>query len=422
MFLLIRKSYLKVTDLNFYCSIFYERRDFFLKNNRKKIANILGIVTQQQETIDENKFRELRSRKNVWDHFGLDREDFLNHSEEKQLRLTAKFYFKNILSRSKDAIDSSIGTAIQNSNGINIKKVFENGNDRTGMSLSTVPQSEEKKPKSVPMWKNNGFFLDECCDFSIEKVNMPKNTLFYENQGYQSYKDNKKVCYNDVFIIAQIMPLAHQPKDIESYELKNNEVEMLRPKYDPNNGQFLVIEYCVALITVKNDLDEQFFDYGYNKENSKLLYSIQKVKIPSSFKATCFGTYKNQYEDGVFSEEDFSRLFFYLSSTIDRSEEINKYLTSVYLKPYHLPISDLGKDFNPALSFDRAAVVSHMKKVANKALRILKEMQMYFYQVLNMTTIRLSGQEARGQYQINFLQLINLFVIYLRSCKYFLCE
>ena len=84
------------------------------------------------------------------------------------------------------------------------------------------------------------------------------------------------------------MPLAHQPKDIESYELKNDEVKMLRPKYDPTNGEFLGIEYCVALITIKNDLDEQFFDYGYNKENSKLFYSTKKVKISSSFKATCF--------------------------------------------------------------------------------------------------------------------------------------
>ena len=164
------------------------------------MANILGIVTQQQETFDEKKLRELCSRKNVWDDFGLDREDFLNLSEEKQLRLTAKFYFE-IVNKSKDAIDSSIRTAIQNSNRINIKKVFENGNDRTEMSLSIVSQSEEKKPNSVPMWKNNGFFADECCDFSIEKVNMPENTLFYVNQGYQSYKDDKKVYYNDVFII-----------------------------------------------------------------------------------------------------------------------------------------------------------------------------------------------------------------------------
>ena len=57
---------------------------------------------------------------------------------------------------------------------------------------------------------------------------MPENTLFYVNQGYQSYKDNKKVYYNDIFTIAQIMPLAHQPKDIESYVLNDDEVKILR--------------------------------------------------------------------------------------------------------------------------------------------------------------------------------------------------
>ena len=108
----------------------------------------------------------------------------------------------------------------------------------------------------------------------MEKVNIPENTLFYVNQGYQSYKDNKKVYYTSVFIIGQIMLLAHQSKDIESYELKNDEVKILRPKYDPINGEFLGIEYCVVLITVKNDPDEQFFDYGYIKDNSKL-FKIQ---------------------------------------------------------------------------------------------------------------------------------------------------
>ena len=56
------------------------------------------------------------------------------------------------------------------------------------------------------MWKDFGFFGSEICEFNIEKVKMPENTLFYVNQGYQSYKDNKKVYYNDIFIIAQIMP------------------------------------------------------------------------------------------------------------------------------------------------------------------------------------------------------------------------
>ena len=130
-----------------------------------------------------------------------------------------------------------------------------------------------------------------------------------------------------------------------------------------------------------------------------MLYSIKRVKIPSSFKTTCFGGHKNQYEGGVFSEEDFSRLFSYLPSTIDRCEEISKYLISVYLKPFHVNISELGEDFNPALSFDRAAVVSYMKKVAEQSSQNLTRNA----DVLNTTTTKLSGQEAREQCLINFL-------------------
>ena len=240
------------------------------------------------------------------------------------------------------------------------------------MTLSTNATTEEKPIKCINMWKNYGFFGTESCDFSIEKANMPENTLFYINQGYQSYKDGKNVYYNDVYIIAQNMSLALQPKDIESYELKDNEVKILRARYDPISGEFLGIEYCVGFITVKNNVDEQFFDYRYNKDNSKLLYSTKMLKIPSCFKATVFGQHKMQYEGGAFSEENFSQIFFYLPSTVDRSEKINKHLTSVHLKPFHMHISDLGENFSPALNFDRSAVVSYMRKVAEQSSENLK--------------------------------------------------
>ena len=103
-----------------------------------------------------------------------------------------------------------------------------------------------------------------------------------------------------------------------------------------------------------------------------MLYSTRKSKISSSFKATAFGTHKNQYEGGVFLEQDFSKIFFYLPSTTNRCEEINKYLTSVYLKAYHVDISDLGEGFNPAISFDRAIVVECVKKVAEQSSQDLK--------------------------------------------------
>ena len=103
------------------------------------MSSILGIVQQQQQQtpIDEDKLRVLCARKNVWDYFWLDKEDFLNLSEAKQLQLVRKFYFENLSSSSKTNIDSSIGSAIQNSTGLSMTKIIESGNDRTEMTLST---------------------------------------------------------------------------------------------------------------------------------------------------------------------------------------------------------------------------------------------------------------------------------------------
>lgn len=92
------------------------------------------------------------------------------------------------------------------------------------------------------------------------------------------------------------MPLAQQPKDIESNVPRENEVNILRPRYNIITDEFLGIEYCIALITVRNDVDEQLFDYGYNKDNSKLMFSTKKLKIPSSFKSTIFGQHRMRYE------------------------------------------------------------------------------------------------------------------------------
>ena len=74
--------------------------------------------------------------------------------------------------------------------------------------------------------------------------------------------------------------------------------------------EFLGIEYCVALVTVRNDPQEQLFDYGYHKENSRKLYSTRKLKVANSFKTTIFGQHRMQYEGAAFDEQKFSKLFF----------------------------------------------------------------------------------------------------------------
>ena len=52
------------------------------------------------------------------------------------------------------------------------------------------------------------------------KANMPEMTIFYVNQAYQSYKDNKKVHYCDFFILGQVTQCLKPPKDLKNYELK----------------------------------------------------------------------------------------------------------------------------------------------------------------------------------------------------------
>ena len=109
------------------------------------------------------------------------------------------------------------------------------------------------------------------------------------------------------------------------------------------------------------------------KEKKSVLYSVKKSKTPSSFKSTCFGFLKNLFKGGVLNEEDRSKVFFYLPSSVDQSEEINKYMTSVYLRLPIVKIADLGgKNVNPSSSFDRDAVVKFMKRVADESSQNLR--------------------------------------------------
>ena len=131
------------------------------------MSSILGIVQQQQQQtpIDQDKLRVLCAQK-VWDYFGLDREDFLNLLDVKQLQLR-KFYFKNLSGSSKTNIDSSIRRTIQNSTGLSMTKIIKSGNNRTKMTLSTNATTEEKPIKCINMWKNHSFFGTESCDFGF---------------------------------------------------------------------------------------------------------------------------------------------------------------------------------------------------------------------------------------------------------------
>ena len=76
--------------------------------------------------------------------------------------------------------------------------------------------------------------------------------------------------------------------------------------------------------------NERFLDYGFCKENSKISYSHHERRIPSSFSETFFNRHKAKFESGGL-QTTFSKVYYFLPSTTDRSEEINRHLGSVNL-------------------------------------------------------------------------------------------
>ena len=134
---------------------------------------------------------------------------------------------------------------------------------------------------------------------------------------------------------------------MENYIPEEDEVKILRPKYDVVSGQFLGLVKTLACLTVRGDELVCFFGRGYDNDKSKILYIAHKMKIPNNFNTIIFDRHKNEYE--ILPDTDFTKTFFFLPFVTDRSEDI------VDLLSIDIEFSDFGKDFNPSkLYFENA--------------------------------------------------------------------
>ena len=85
-----------------------------------------------------------------------------------------------------------------------------------------------------------------------------------------------------------------------------------------------------------------FLSYGFEEEKSKILYLTFKQLLPNIFQGTSF----KKYNPMLLNEgqvQDFSTLFFFLRSTTNRKEKINKFMTNVSLHPIDVRYEDFQK-------------------------------------------------------------------------------
>ena len=107
---------------------------------------------------------------------------------------------------------------------------------------------------------------------------------------------------------------------------------MYRPRYDPVTGTFLGLYETLGYIMVRGDPQEYFLDYGYSKQNLKILHSHYKKRVPSKFSGTFFNRHRIQFKSRAL-QSIFSNVYFSLPSTTDRIEDINRHMESVNLSP-----------------------------------------------------------------------------------------
>ena len=94
--------------------------------------------------------------------------------------------------------------------------------------------------------------------------------------------------------------------------------------------------------------------------------SVQKRKITNAFKGTLFNNFK--YRSEAFAlPADKSNVYFFLRTTLDRSEEINRYFNSVKLSPIDVEegfISDSRIIFDPS----KLSINNPQKKIFSEAI------------------------------------------------------
>ena len=98
--------------------------------------------------------------------------------------------------------------------------------------------------------------------------------------------------------LTQVTEASNSPENIDSYVLRDREVKLVRPRYNSESENFLGLYETVGFFIVRGDPDEVFFNDGFDKQNSKVLYSHYKRRILNAFSGAIFNRHRSMLESG----------------------------------------------------------------------------------------------------------------------------
>ena len=179
----------------------------------------------------------------------------------------------------------------------------------------------------------------------------------YVNQGSVSLvKCGGQAIYLEFVVIGKLMPVANPNSSInlETHVFKEDETLLYVPIYNKATRMYGGLTKKLARITLQGDAIERFFSYGYSKEKSTLLYCTMKHPLPNIFHCTAFKKHLGFLLDENQKKANYSTMFLYLPSTLDRKEEFMQWKEHVHLHPIDMSYDDLKAinndgSMNPAL-------------------------------------------------------------------------
>lgn len=90
--------------------------------------------------------------------------------------------------------------------------------------------------------------------------------------------------------------------------------------------------------------------YGYEEKNNKILYSYKKKEFQTAFQVGFTSKYKTAITYNETDTDSFSKIFFSVTTTTDRTEKFPQFKRNVMLRTSE-ETNDLLKDFNEGVEF-----------------------------------------------------------------------
>ena len=133
------------------------------------------------------------------------------------------------------------------------------------MMLSIKDDKGESSTERV--WRENGFFGNQRTDLTTVKANFPENTLVYVN-GSTTPVMGGHAMYPDFVILAQILPVANPPPEInlDTHKFQENEVLIYTLLCNTENGLYRGLTKKLGNIILRGDTNKTFFSHGFDKE------------------------------------------------------------------------------------------------------------------------------------------------------------